>query len=149
MSHDRGCWKCGRDQWDYDNCRDSDCAKREIAFASVSNHKPRVFVVQQQLHRNPNGVLVPKFDLTPASKFGELVYVLKTDDLPTEGQAVLNRIRSGLCTIREQDYILPIGSTILMVLVGIVAAEYVGKVNFLYWHGKDRQYRPTSFSLDD
>jgi len=27
MSHDRGCWKCGRDNWDYGSCTDKDCVK--------------------------------------------------------------------------------------------------------------------------
>lgn len=28
MSHDRGCWKCGAERWEYDSCQDKDCAKR-------------------------------------------------------------------------------------------------------------------------
>lgn len=109
---------------------------------------PKVFVVQQQLHKDRDGVLVPKFDLRPAAKFGELVFLLKTDDLPTQGEQVLRRLRDGLAGITEEDYILPIGSTILMVMTGVVAAEYVGKLNFLYWNGKRQEYRATSFQLD-
>jgi hypothetical protein len=28
MSHDRGCWKCGREQWEYRACSESGCPKR-------------------------------------------------------------------------------------------------------------------------
>ena len=28
MSHDRGCFKCGRDNWDYRGCSLKDCVKR-------------------------------------------------------------------------------------------------------------------------
>lgn len=28
MSHDRGCFKCGRDPWEYDDCPKEDCVKR-------------------------------------------------------------------------------------------------------------------------
>lgn len=30
MSHDRGCFKCNRDQWEYKNCNDPDCVKRIV-----------------------------------------------------------------------------------------------------------------------
>jgi hypoxanthine phosphoribosyltransferase len=29
MSHDRGCFKCNEDRWDYKHCRDPDCPQRE------------------------------------------------------------------------------------------------------------------------
>ena len=28
MSHDRGCFKCGRDNWEYDTCLEFDCPKK-------------------------------------------------------------------------------------------------------------------------
>jgi len=28
MSHDRGCWKCHKDVWDYANCTDTLCPKK-------------------------------------------------------------------------------------------------------------------------
>lgn len=110
--------------------------------------RSRVFVVQQHLRRNDSGVLVPKHDLTPAAKFGELVYVMRAEDNPTDGSDILGRMRRVLKDITPDDYILPIGSTVLMVLVGVIAAEYQAKLNFLYWNGKDRDYRVTAIDLD-
>jgi len=31
MSHDRGCFVCGVDRWEYDYCRREDCPKKEIS----------------------------------------------------------------------------------------------------------------------
>jgi len=30
MSHDRGCFQCGREQWEYLNCPEKDCAKEGL-----------------------------------------------------------------------------------------------------------------------
>ena len=36
MSHDRGCYYCGREQWEYDECTVSDCIKRNPKSISTS-----------------------------------------------------------------------------------------------------------------
>lgn len=108
---------------------------------------PKVYVVQQQLHKNDLGILVPKFDLSPAARYGEIVFVLKTDDSATSAN-VLQKLHDGLQWITEDDYILPIGNTIMMCMASVVAAEYTGKLNFLYWNRNAREYWVETFRLD-
>lgn len=37
MSHDRGCWKCGRDIWEYEDCNYNDCALK-ICLRSIKEN---------------------------------------------------------------------------------------------------------------
>lgn len=108
---------------------------------------PRVFVVQQQLHKDEYGVLVPKFDISAASRYGELVFVLQTGETPNLG--TLDKIRQRMHGINEDDYLLLMGSPVAMGLVAIVASEYCAKINILYWNGKAREYRVTSLDLEE
>lgn len=39
MSHDRGCFKCGRDNWEYASCPDPECVKRETPKAVAEASK--------------------------------------------------------------------------------------------------------------
>lgn len=159
MSHDRGCFKCGRDVWEYDRCGDLDCVKKTVVEAmnyvgdklAQQARRPKVYVVQQHLAKNDKGVLEPKFDLTPAAEFGELVYILKTDAKPQDldPQDDLKTIRKAMQGIQECDYILPIGSTIFIALVAIVASEYCANVTFLYWNGRLKEYRDTTYYLGE
>lgn len=108
----------------------------------------KVYVVQQHLKMDHDRVLRPKFNLEPAREFGELVFCLHEDALPQNGQSVLDQLRSTLSDIQEGDYILPIGSTILMCLTAVVAAEFTPKLNFLYWSGRHGNYLAMGYDLD-
>ena len=37
MSHDRGCYKCGKDQWEYDGCKDTDCVKKSLVSETIQH----------------------------------------------------------------------------------------------------------------
>lgn len=109
----------------------------------------KVYVVQQHLAMNRDGILAPKFNLEPAKEFGELVFCLHQDTLPQEGQSVLDQLRKSMEDIQEGDFILPIGSTILMCLASVVASEFTGKLNFLYWSNRHDNYRAIRYNLEE
>ena len=164
MSHDRGCWKCGRDIWEYDRCTEPQCAKAGVreAMDHISGKlaenmaetppgiiQPKVYVLQQHLYKNPaTRIIEPKFDLTPATRFGEIDFILKPDDQPgSHDEKLMRKLHDKLSHYRSVDYLLPIGSTVLIAMMGAVASEYSATLNFLYWSGKDRNYRVTTFDV--
>lgn len=49
MSHDRGCFRCGNDRWDYASCTQKDCPKKDL-YAGLPSTK-RTYTV---LRNTPN-----------------------------------------------------------------------------------------------
>lgn len=59
MSHDRGCWKCGRDIWDYYACENEDCVKKNVFSAGEQKQESQpppaipssvVYKIELELH---------------------------------------------------------------------------------------------------
>lgn len=49
MSHDRGCFKCGKDQWEYDQCKYFDCVKKiNVEKVSVENPPSKAIGTKQE-----------------------------------------------------------------------------------------------------
>jgi len=104
----------------------------------------KVFVVQRQKKIDvANGALVDKFDVGPAERFGELVYLLGPSAKPWTA-SVIPELREALRGYDgERDWLIGIGSPILIGCAVAFAAHYgQGKVRFLQWNGRDRDYTP-------
>ncbi|QYW02136.1 hypothetical protein CPT_Sonora_033 [Stenotrophomonas phage Sonora] len=104
----------------------------------------RVFVVQNQ-HRwdGTLGQFVPKFDLSPAQVFGDIVPLLSPTASPFNLGSILGELRSKLSDFRDDDYILCVGNPILIALTFAIAADVNGgTATALQWSGKDRRYLP-------
>ncbi len=102
----------------------------------------RVFVVQNQ-HRWDRQLnkFVPKFDLSPAATFGELVYLLSPTAAPFSSDSVIEELQKKLASITKEDYILCVGNPILIQWVGAIAADFLGgRLRSLQWSGKHEQY---------
>lgn len=108
----------------------------------------KVYVVQQTFTRDFDGRETPKFNLSPAYEWGEIVFCLGDKVVPTDGPVILDTLRESLKDITEDDFILPMGSSILIALTAVVASEYVANLNFLFWSGRDRCYKKSAFNLD-
>ena len=104
----------------------------------------RVFVVQKQHCWDPGkDQFVPKFDLSPAEQYGELVYLLSPTAAPFRPESVLRELQEKLADIKPDDYLLLIGNPVLIGLATAVAADALeGSVNLLQWSGKERRYLP-------
>jgi hypothetical protein len=103
-----------------------------------------VYVVQDTLRKDRvSGKLVEKFDLSAAEQFGELVFLLPHDASPFDLKPVINALHALLKDYTPQDYILCIGSPVLIGLAVAIAADYAsGHVSMLQWSGANQCYFP-------
>lgn len=104
--------------------------------------KNRVFVVQNQHRWNRDaGRFEPKFDLTPAQQFGELVYLLSPTAAPFRPEPVIEELREKLADFGPDDHLLLVGNPVLIGFAVALAAESNGgDVSLLQWSGKDQRY---------
>lgn len=108
--------------------------------------EPRVYVVQEPLrHSNAVGGTRPKFDITPAREFGEIVICLDWADTGRgfSCDEVLWKLRRALNDYRDDDYLLMTGNPTAMALASIVASEVNdGRIRLLVWtkDGPDNGY---------
>lgn len=102
----------------------------------------RVFVVQQTHRADPSGQLVPKYDLSPAERHGELIYLLSPTARPWRPEPIVIELRQKLADYRaEQDSILLVGNPILLGLACAIASEMDGgRLVLLQWDGRRKEY---------
>lgn len=100
----------------------------------------KVYVVQNHMTRNGKGKLVPRFNLDPAEKFGELVYLLSPETKPFQPDGVMAALHGKLRNFNDDDNILLIGNPALIAYAFAVAHYYNGRVSVLQWNGKKREY---------
>ena len=81
------------------------------------------------------------FDLADAAKFGDLkpIFVNKVSML--DGDNLLDTIENKIKDFKEGDYILCIGSPILILLTGFILGEMdINEINYLTWDKKYKTY---------
>lgn len=104
----------------------------------------RVFAVQQ--HRRFDreaGELVDVHDLSPALRFGELLYLLSPTAAPWAVGEVVEELEGKLWDYRPEDYLLMVGNPVLCCLAAVVAARASGgRLRFLQWNGRSHEYIP-------
>lgn len=105
--------------------------------------RPRAFVVHQpmRLDRERN-TWVETVDLSCASEYGDLVFLLNTPERPPlDPEASLPVLRDKLKDFRPDDYLVLAGDMNLVVYASIIAARLTGGwLNLLRWHPRDRRY---------
>jgi hypothetical protein len=103
-----------------------------------------VWVVQSTNKLDENtGKLVPKFDFTPATRFGTVNFLLSPSASPFSLQTVMLDLHAKLKHFNSRDFLLCAGSPVLLGLACAVAAHYNdGDVNLLQWSGAKRAYVP-------
>lgn len=109
----------------------------------------RVFVVQNTMKVSAGGKLEPKFDFTAAEQFGELQELLAATASPFDLPPVIELLKVKLADFCNSDYLLLIGSPVLIGLSVAIAADYnCGQVAMLQWSGARRAYIPArAFSV--
>lgn len=80
MSHDSGCWKCGRDNWDYKGCTRKDCVKAHKP--SEQSEAPGLHPPETEYYTDSHKlrILADWFDVRNASR-GILQLTEVQDDL--------------------------------------------------------------------
>lgn len=111
---------------------------------SSQQKKGRVFVVQKTMRWDgTKGELVPKFDVSPAQEYGEIVYLLSPTASPFRPDSLLGELHEKLKDFTPDDYLLLIGSPVIIGLAVAIAADYTdGEVKVLQWSGKAGKYLP-------
>ena len=101
-----------------------------------------VYVVQNHSSYNSEaGIMEPRFDLSPAEKFGELVYLLPPIAVPNRPKEIIHKLQEKLSNFSDQDYLLLIGNPCFIGWVTAIAAKANrGKVKMLQWNGRRKQY---------
>ena len=102
-----------------------------------------VYIVQNHASYNhKTGLMVPRFDLSPAEQFGELVFLLSPITVPSNPKKVIAELRKKLRDFCDDDYLMMIGNPCLISFCAVVAADInEGRVNFLQYNGSQRAYR--------
>ena len=99
-----------------------------------------IYAVQDVHRRNASGKLVPVHDVGPASRFGEVVFLLGPETNPYNSEEVIQELREKLVDFGKDDFILPIGNPLFIVWAGVIANHYSDDVALLYWNRKKKQY---------
>jgi hypothetical protein len=110
----------------------------------------KVYVVQKQ-HKWDEGKeeFVPKFDLSSAEEYGELVYLLKPTAAPFHPGPVVEELRGKLEWFNEEDSLLLIGNPVLIgCAVAIASQSNRGRVKVLQWSGTSRKYVQVQLMLN-
>jgi hypothetical protein len=110
-----------------------------------------VYVVQDsRRYDNETGEYVSVHDLTPATEFGELKYLLTPTAAPWKPESVIADLWEGLETFGKDDYLLMVGNPVLCGLATAVAASInFGHIRFLQWNGRQKRYTPVEAQVFD
>lgn len=103
---------------------------------------PTVYVIQNHAsYDKSTGLMVPRYDLSPAEKFGELVFLLSPVTVPNKPANAVKELRKKLCNFSDNDYLLLIGNPCFIGWATAIAADMNGgKVAMLQYNGSRQQY---------
>ena len=97
-----------------------------------------VYVVQE----------VPKFNVLPARKYGELELMLPPGQITLSAGPTVNRLKHKLRNFTDMDYLLLIGDPLAIGLAVAVASNANrGKARLLKWDRQEKQYYPLNVNL--
>lgn len=85
---------------------------------------PTVYVIQNHArHNKATGMMEPKYDLSPAEKFGDLKFLLSPVTVPNAPKRVIATLRDNLQDFSDDDYLLLIGSPVFIGWAVAIAAD--------------------------
>jgi hypothetical protein len=97
-----------------------------------------VYVVQE----------VPKFNVLPARKYGELELILPPGQITLSAGPTVNRLKHKLRNFTDMDYLLLIGDPLAIGLaVAIASNANRGNARILKWDRQEKQYYPLNVNL--
>lgn len=105
----------------------------------------RVWVVQSPSKFNYEADrFEPKYDLTPAARYGELTYILPPGNIRAhEMEAASEKVRAAMREFLPGDSILAVGDPVAIAMVAIEAAAVTGNgVVILKWDRRGKRYEP-------
>lgn len=100
----------------------------------------KVYVIQNIHWKNPDTKKwEPRYDLSQAEEFGELVYLLDPKDTPLSNteENYIEKMDNQLMNFTENDHLLLIGSPVFIgaaMMLAATANTNTGIVNILQWN---------------
>jgi hypothetical protein len=111
----------------------------------------RVFVVQHpSTFDRTTRTIIPKYDLSPAGKFGEVVVMLPPESIfaPRFLMKAVKTLREKLADYTPEDFIVAVGDpAAIAAAVMIASAKTNGAVTLLKWDRIEREYRPYQINV--
>ena len=106
----------------------------------------RVFVPHEVLRRNVHTREFERaMDLSPAARYGELVFLLPAGRPTNNCAEYLPSLRAQLARFTVDDYLLPIGHPAVQAYCAALAARAAnGRLRLLVWNAKQACYEATS-----
>lgn len=113
-----------------------------------------VYVVQDhRRYDKDTGEYVSVHDLSPASEFGEVKYLLSPTAAPWASESIIEDLWGGLADFTDDDYLLMVGNPVLCGLATAIACDVNnGRIRFLQWNGRQQKYTPVEaqvYEVDD
>lgn len=101
-----------------------------------------VYVVQQNVKKNQDGFMVPRFDLSKAYEFGSVKIILPHGANPIHSaNEIKERLKENLKAYEDDDYIIPVGNpTVIGWAIHYAATYNDGLVKTLQWNGRTNEY---------
>ena len=91
---------------------------------------------------------VPKFNVLPARKYGELELMLPPGQITLSAGPTVNRLKHKLREFTDMDYLLLIGDPLAIgIAVAIASNTNRGNVRILKWDRQEKQYYPLNVNL--
>lgn len=102
----------------------------------------KVYVVQNHsFYDEKTGLQKPKFNLDPAKRFGELVFLLSPTNVPSRPKVAIEKLRKKLSNFSDNDHLLCIGNPCFIGFsVAVASHANNGKVKLLQWNGERKTY---------
>lgn len=115
------------------------CGKDTTITPPGTDTGPRVFVAQRQMVTR-RSIRTVKFDVKDASRYGSLITLF--DEEPMSLDEMTDILHMRLHTYNgDRDYLLLVGTQLIVGLVTAVACHYSGGlVQLLQWNSSDKRY---------
>jgi len=107
-----------------------------------------VFVVQEATRRDEaTGQFVP-VDISPAAEYGDIEILFPNSRALLTPWPHIEAARRKLCHFSDDDYLLPIGDMVNIMVAGALAAEFNrGRLKVLRWDGRINRYIPLVLNI--
>lgn len=101
-----------------------------------------VFVVQEPVIRDRStGDIRPRFDLTPASRYGDLEVLLPAGNVVLSAAPMVKELRSKLMRFSDEDYLVCVGDPSAIAVAASIAASFNnGRYKLLKWDRREHGY---------
>ena len=102
----------------------------------------QVFIPQEPTRWDPlTNCAVPMYDFTPALRYGSICVCLEPNVSFHMTKPVASALREKLAAFRESDYLIAVGSPLVIALSAHFALERTGgKLNLLTWDRREGEY---------